>query len=330
MLYTTSVSQALAVAIVYNSFVYDYLMRARVVGLGIDYHVLEQTPLPRFHELLGPLAVSARMAETLCLTAQHLAPARLELRDADNGRPSQPLLPALTISERTRFRTMLEALVAVLFGLNYSDLHRILEDCDLAPSKIAGRNLNPKGFWRIDKDLDPEIRYPILTLVAFQNLESKIREASGNRDEGIVRFLAQNGGEGWLLPETLRLADYGLGHDDRASSHQPVAYRSGPRFYDWQLAQSAGESRRECHLHARNLLGGVGYARLIEAISLGDSQSGFGGSAVTHDQPQGMPDDGAALRVAEPRPEYAQDAVVAPAQTELLRRRQADLFESPG
>ena len=46
-----------------------------------------------------------------------------------------------------------------------------------------------------------------------------------------------------------------------------MASRLGPRFYDWQLVQSADESRRECHLHARNLLGAHGYAlRIIELI----------------------------------------------------------------
>jgi hypothetical protein len=69
-----------------------------------------------------------------------------------------------------------------------------------------------------------------------------------------------------MLPETLRLADYGLGHDDRAKELQPVASRLGRRFYDWQLAQSAEESWRECHLHARNLLGEAGYLKLLAEI----------------------------------------------------------------
>ena len=69
-----------------------------------------------------------------------------------------------------------------------------------------------------------------------------------------------------MLPETLRLADYGLGHDERAKHPQPVASRLGPRFYDWQLVQSNDESWRECHLHARNLLGANGYAQLIVEI----------------------------------------------------------------
>lgn len=72
------------------------------------------------------------------------------------------------------------------------------------------------------------------------------------------------GGEGWMLPETLRLADppLGLGHDDRAQEPQAVASVLGPRFYDWQLAQDPAESWRECELHARNLLGAEGFEKL--------------------------------------------------------------------
>jgi hypothetical protein len=54
-----------------------------------------------------------------------------------------------------------------------------------------------------------------------------------------------------MLPETLRLADYGLGHDERAKEHQPVASSLSPRFYDWQLAQSAEEPWRECRSRDR-------------------------------------------------------------------------------
>ena len=99
--------------------------------------------------------------------------------------------------------------------------------------------------------------------MAFRDLECTIQATGGDRDEGIEAFLTQNHGEGWMLPETLRLCDYGLGHDDRARHPQPVASRLGPRFYDWQLVQSADESWRECHLHARNLLGTHGYGLLL-------------------------------------------------------------------
>ncbi len=53
---------------------------------------------------------------------------------------------------------------------------------------------------------------------------------------------------------------------------KPVASRLGPRCFDWQLVQSADESWRECHLHARNLLGAREYGRLVSASGDGTSE----------------------------------------------------------
>lgn len=72
------------------------------------------------------------------------------------------------------------------------------------------------------------------------------------------RFL---GADPWMLPETLRLADYGLGRDDRAQKPQPVASELGPRFYDWQLRQTPEEAWAETRRHAENL-------RRIRAIGI--------------------------------------------------------------
>ncbi len=98
-------------------------------------------------------------------------------------------------------------------------------------------------------------------------IKKKIAACNGDVKQAIEAFCSQNDGEGWLLPETLRLSDYGLGHDDRAREPQPVRACFGPRFYDWQLAQSPEESWRECHLHARNLLGPDGYQVLLDELA---------------------------------------------------------------
>ena len=156
---------------------------------------------------------------------------------------------------------ILDAIQFSNFGLALTDVSQVLAVCDHPQPDSAGGY--SKGFWRVDKDKHPELRHTVLTLIAFHDLEAKIRENNGDRDAGIAAFLSQNHGEGWLLPETLRLADYGLGHDDRAQHPQPVATRLGPRFYDWQLTQTPEESWRECHLHARNLLGPTGYQQLL-------------------------------------------------------------------
>ena len=186
---------------------------------------------------------------------------------------------------------MLNAASAATFGMTTDDLMHVLGGCDFPVGGLVDRL--PKGFWRVHKDKDPELRHTVLTLVAFHDLEEKILACGGEREKGIDAFLAQNDGEGWMLPETLRLADYGLGHDERARQHQPVASRLGPRFYDWQLAQTPEESWRECHLHARNLLGEAGYRQLLADIEAGkrggisECDSASSATSVGESAPQG-------------------------------------------
>ena len=310
-LFGAGVKRSLVLASVFGSFTFDYVTRCRVSGLHIDYHVIEQNPLCSISEI-GTIAGILGVTRALCLTTRGFTPAAIDVLDTDLE--TAATVTAVTTSERLRLRASLDATIAAAFGLTYSDLCRILDYCDLPSAEIAGRKLNPKGFWRLDRQLDPELRHTVLTLVAFQNLESKIHKSSGNRDDGVRDFFAQHGGEGWLLPETLRLADYGLGHDDRARCHQTVACRVGPRFRDWQLAQTTDESLRERYLHARNLLGE-------------DEPDSRTSAVAGNDGPRWSPDDGSALRAAEPKREYAPETLAAPQRTEILRKPQADLFE---
>ena len=299
-----SVSRTLGVTAVFGSLVSDFVTRSRVTGLHLDYHVLEQNPLLPLADSAVCSGVISHIARALCLTTGGFAPAVVEL--LGTGPMSATTTTAVTISERVRFRAILDATIAAAFGLTYSDLSRILEQCDLPTARITASQLNPKGFWRLDRHLDPELRHTVLTLVAFRDLESRI-QVSGDLDDGIRAFFAQNGGEGWLLPEALRLADYGWGRDDRARCHQPVASRLGPRFYGWQLAQGAEESLRECHLHARNLLGDDGYTALTE-------------------RPEERTDPPGRLMAAEHGREYNL-RLTRPSQPDMFPLNQKDLFE---
>ena len=145
-------------------------------------------------------------------------------------------------------RVSADAQTALGLGLDDQDLRDILTSCDR--SRPAG---DAKGFWRVDKDKPAELRQTVLTMVAFSELQSQLDLIS---TAGRVRQLGRRErDDGWFLPEKLRLADYQLGEGERARNPQPVASRLGPRFHDWQLAQSVDESWVECNLHARNLLG---------------------------------------------------------------------------
>ena len=224
--------------VIFSSLVFDWAARRRIVGTNMNYHFLAEMAMPVPSKIHQP---SAKPMATLGLAIIPQVGTRLEL-GLDGVR-----LP-LCASERLRGNVIADAVVASAFGLDGLDLKLILADCDVPDPR--GQST---GFWRIDKDKPPELRHTVLTLIAFHDLEAKIRDAGGDREIGTATFLMQNQGEGWMLPETLRLADYGLGHDDRAEQPQPVASRLGPRFYDWQLAQYTDETATECHRHARNL-----------------------------------------------------------------------------
>ena len=248
-----SIANAMALL---NSFVFDWLVRQRLGAAALAWYVLVEAALPRTSGLPG----LSTIVRTLNLFPSLFAAVKAA-RHTDT-------LDALHPGERLRLRTMADAVSCAAFGLDAADLRHVLCDSDRPSGDVGTRSrrsasLDPRGFWRVDRDKDPELRHTVLTLVAFHDLEAKIREAGGDGDKCIEAFLAQNHGEGWMLPETLRLADYGLGQDERARHPQPVASRLGPRFYDWQLVQSADESSRECHLHARNLLGGHEYAHVV-------------------------------------------------------------------
>ncbi len=246
-----------------STLIFDWAVRCRMTGTHLNYFIIEELPtLPLsdnfFHIVKHTVILNCKLplfSSTLLFIAQHKKTVNKLLRSA------------LTEHERIRVQSILNSLVAILFKINLNDFTWILQDCDYNICQESSYiNFSPKSFWRIDKDKHPEHRLTVLSLIAFHDLQEKIASCGGDVEKGIEAFCNQNDGEGWMLPETLRLADYGLGHDERAKEHQPVREYFGPRFYDWQLAQSPEESWRECHLHARNLLGEAGYRRLLDEI----------------------------------------------------------------
>lgn len=313
--YLSSLQKTMALCGIINSLVFDYITRCRLVGLSLDYHVLEQNPLPITQNVLPHIEDITLLVSKLTMCSHYYAPSKLEIaKDA-------VMRTGITNSERIRLMAMCDAIIAMTFGLNVHDMTVVVTDCDhpIDHYKIAEsrREMNPKGLWRIDKKNDPELRRPVLSLVALHDLEYNIR-ANGSREKGVRAFLDQNHGEGWLVPETLRLADYGLGHDERAKRPQPVASRLGPRFYDWQLVQSREEAWQETHLHARNLLGAEKYALVLKSLTKrGLPERHDGASCFSNDATRNLVGDGDSaddvgerdrrplLQVAERKTDYA-------------------------
>ena len=239
-----------------NSTAFDWGIRQRLGGTTLNYFIVEETALPTPANTEAALSsLGARLSYAGLPFAAQWAAVR------EHGVGIRPTW-AISQHERLRLRAMTDAVVAALYGLGRDDFAWLLRDCD-HPANALGdkafcRTLDPKGFWRIDKDQDPELRHTVLSLAAFDDLQRAIA-AAGSRDAGIDAWCSQNDGDGWMLPETLCLADLGLtrtvalDYDERAKTPQPVRSRMGERFLDWQLAQTPEESWAECERHAKAL-----------------------------------------------------------------------------
>ncbi len=225
-----------------SSFSLDFAVRKRLGGSNLNMFFLNELPVLNRGSQQSWSKLT-RPAAGLLWPHISFAGGWLPLKGTRSWRACW----ATTPNERLRIRVLLEVAVARLYALSSADIGELLAECDYPCKQLEEkpftRTLDPKGFWRYEKYVDPELRVAVLAQVAFRDLA----------EVGISEIFSMNDGEGWMLPDTLRLADYGLGHDDRAKEPQPVAARLGPRFYDWQLQQSAGESWDECKRHAELL-----------------------------------------------------------------------------
>ncbi len=217
---------AIVLAGLLGSYTFDWQLRTRQSGSNVNWFLLAESVVvpPSRSQIIGNIVAP--------LFAQRwFAPEITRF-----GRRK----PAATPHERLRLRCMLDAIVAELYGLDRDDFAWVLKDCDHPTSRLSEqsfcRQLDAKGFWRVDRTEDPELRHGVLSLAAFDDLMIAIA-AADTREAGLQAFCDQHAGDGWMLPETLCIADLGLtrtvdggNYDERARNPQPVRRRMGPRF----------------------------------------------------------------------------------------------------
>lgn len=255
---------------VVSSVVFDFQMRERLVGVNVNQFVMNDTAVPSPARCAPYLERIARFA--FRLRARGSASAREWLQFGfDESRPWQSWW-AVTRHERLRLRCILDAAVAALYDLDEADFRWILRDCDHPVANSNNdkftRTLDPKGFWRVDKDEPPELRHPVLSLVAFRALKEV---------GGLDAFLNLNNGDGWALPDTIQLADHGLGQGDpRAEEEQPVGTSLAlqPRYRADQEGLDAEASWAECRRHAHIL-------ERLWSLPLGQAAGGEGTPATS-------------------------------------------------
>lgn len=193
-----------------NSFVFDYLLRMRLVGNNLNYFILQETFLPEPDLLLADSAIT-EIAARLSWNEKHHAPAlRCFLPESMASKlalASSPLSDAVQTSvdnsfERMHLQCVLDALIADLYGLDMQDLEHVLRGCD---RQSQGRRVNsmtndedklsPRGFWRVDKNKEPGARQTVLTLNAFKAL----------KESGRAQFGYQKNSAGWEVPSAAAL-----------------------------------------------------------------------------------------------------------------------------
>ena len=226
--------EAAILTLILNSFSFDAVVRLRVGATQVDYHYARELPL--LHPDSTRLTSLLHLALSLNCSSQIFSPHWCSSLQTLHKTSAWRLVWSVTEYARLRQRVLSDALIAAMQGLNAIDLREILDSCDHPDPRG-----DVKGFWRVDKEKDPELRHPVLTLIAFEDLASKIQAAYGDREKGIEAFLAQNHGEGWMLPETVLLADYGLGHDDPRQASAAGRESGGPALL--RLATRAERGR---------------------------------------------------------------------------------------
>jgi len=173
-----------------NSFCVDASARLRCAGTQLDRHHLAALPLPSPDRMRTEEV--AFLSLRLCGSHPWFAPLWLDLRKR---------LPSLIgrswgdhflhePGARRLAMAAIEAFVAEALGLTPDDLSGILADCGHPVAALRDRatrlSLDPRGFWRVDRDLPPAERTPQLALKAFGILRDKGPEALLATVPGVV------------------------------------------------------------------------------------------------------------------------------------------------
>jgi hypothetical protein len=166
------------VAGVLASLVWDWALRQRLGGTNVNGFVLADTVLPRATE--ARRAAIARLVLPLSAVLPWHA-ALFEVARSE-GWWHGSTAPCTRDEERRGLYARLDLEVAAAFSLDVRDLEWMLRETGLPTRELADRRrtqqLDPKGFWRVDRWLEPAARLPqrILALARSGALPSSAGE----------------------------------------------------------------------------------------------------------------------------------------------------------
>ncbi len=152
----------LRVAGVCSCLAFDYIARQKIGGLNMSWFAVEELPVPSF-ETNGGIRRITLGTIRLTLLHRRFAPEwlRLKLEFPELATREWKQWWAVTEADRLRSRVEIDALCAGLYGLDPDDFDWIVRN---DPS-------DPKGFWRVDKELPFRERLTGLSAAAFRSLK---------------------------------------------------------------------------------------------------------------------------------------------------------------
>jgi len=160
----TDFTNNIALSSVLNTFAFDFVTRPRIGGLHLDWHLLAELPIPdRLQDTNPTYGGLVRNAFRLSAIHRRFAPEWLKLKHLypELGSKEWKLWWAVTEADRLRLRVEIDALCADLYGLDPDDFDWIVRD---DPT-------DPKGFYRVDRQLPFQERLTGLAAAAFRALK---------------------------------------------------------------------------------------------------------------------------------------------------------------
>lgn len=151
---------------VFTSFVVDRVLRLRMTQNHLNLFTLRELPVPRAVPEADKRALLIDAAR-LALVGDVFGEVRRAVAACTGATPTE-LAPVTERRARIALRAAIDARVARAFGLGPDDLRLLLRDCHRPVEALrradVTRNLDPKGFWRVDRDLPPEERQTTMVL----------------------------------------------------------------------------------------------------------------------------------------------------------------------
>jgi len=152
------------VSAIMNSIVFDFTARQRIGGLHLTWFIVEECPLPAIaindDDTVQVQDLLLHNAARLTLIHRRFAPEWLRLRHSHRrmAKVEWKKLWAVAEIERLKLRLQNDAVCADGFGLLPDDFDWI----------VRNDPTDPKGFWRVDKEMPSKERYPALAAAAFR------------------------------------------------------------------------------------------------------------------------------------------------------------------